>query len=537
MQSSENPDGGSSSPSAPQPIWSIPVMTRLWVIAALTVAVVAACDRVPLTSPTGSTISLTIDKSILPINGQATVTAVVTESSGTPVHNGTTVTFQTSLGRMEPTEAQTVNGKAVATFLAGSISGTASVSAFSGGARTSGNGSSGGIEIKVGTAGADRISVRTEPNNIPISGGTVQVIAGLFDISNNPIISTPLTFTSDFGTLSANTAFTDGNGEARVQLTTNRTTRITVSAGGTKATEFALNALSPPTVTITCGSSGNASAGSVGAPLSCTIRPTSAPAPGNGSSSAPIQNVTISWGDGTGEQPLGAIGSGTDTTAIHTYLSTGSYAVTASATDVNGQRGSTTITVTVTRSQPAVTLTPPSSNVSAGETVVFSVSASSVPGGPPIQNVTVTENPGGAVVYSGLANGSFARQFNSRGTYTLTAVATDAAGTTGNSVARVTVGEPSVTLTASGPGLACTGSPQTCTGMTSPKNVTFTADVTTPGVAGATYQWNWGDGSPPEVTTSRINSHLYAIGSNFNVLVTVTTTGGATATQALSLRP
>ena len=46
---------------------------RLWLVAiAAVVVVAAACDQVPLTSPTGSTISLSIDKSIVPVNGQAT---------------------------------------------------------------------------------------------------------------------------------------------------------------------------------------------------------------------------------------------------------------------------------------------------------------------------------------------------------------------------------------------------------------------------------------------------------------------------------
>ena len=49
-------------------------MFRLYALAVVTVLVVVACDTVPLTSPTGSTISISIDKSVLPLNGQATVT-------------------------------------------------------------------------------------------------------------------------------------------------------------------------------------------------------------------------------------------------------------------------------------------------------------------------------------------------------------------------------------------------------------------------------------------------------------------------------
>src|SRR5687767_14307668 len=111
-------------------------MVRLYAVALATIAVVVACDRVNLTAPTGSTVSLSIDKTVVPLGGQATVTAVVTESAGTPVHNGTVVTFQTTVGSLTPIEATTTNGVATTTFLAGSVSGTAAISAFSGGART-----------------------------------------------------------------------------------------------------------------------------------------------------------------------------------------------------------------------------------------------------------------------------------------------------------------------------------------------------------------------------------------------------------------
>ena len=82
---------------------------RLGLVALATVLVVVACDTVPLTSPTGSTITLAIDRSVLPLVGQATVTAIVTESAGTAVHNGTVVTFQPSIGSVNPVEAKTVN--------------------------------------------------------------------------------------------------------------------------------------------------------------------------------------------------------------------------------------------------------------------------------------------------------------------------------------------------------------------------------------------------------------------------------------------
>src|SRR5688572_12557113 len=77
---------------------------RLSFVAVMSVLAVMACDSVPLTSPTGSTITLSIDRNVLPLNGEATLRAVVTESSGTAVHNGTMVTFQPAIGTTSPPE-------------------------------------------------------------------------------------------------------------------------------------------------------------------------------------------------------------------------------------------------------------------------------------------------------------------------------------------------------------------------------------------------------------------------------------------------
>ena len=91
---------------------------RSWLLAiAAVVVVAAACDQVPLTSPTGSTIyALATDTSIVPVNGHAEITAIVIESSGTAVHNGTMVTFRADFGRLDPTTAETAGGRALTRF-------------------------------------------------------------------------------------------------------------------------------------------------------------------------------------------------------------------------------------------------------------------------------------------------------------------------------------------------------------------------------------------------------------------------------------
>src|SRR5437588_11145093 len=104
---------------------SVKMITRILTGAALVCLaavslVTGACQRVPLLAPSGSTIVLNTSTSVLPLNGTTTIIAQVLEPSGTPPHSGTHVTFTTSLGTIQPSEAETdISGRAVATFVAG----------------------------------------------------------------------------------------------------------------------------------------------------------------------------------------------------------------------------------------------------------------------------------------------------------------------------------------------------------------------------------------------------------------------------------
>ena len=91
-----------------------------------------ACDKATLVGPINSMISLSATSLVVPPGGTTTLTATVLENSGQPVPNGTTVRFTTSLGRVDPIEAQTTNGVATAVFVAGADSGTAEIRAISG---------------------------------------------------------------------------------------------------------------------------------------------------------------------------------------------------------------------------------------------------------------------------------------------------------------------------------------------------------------------------------------------------------------------
>lgn len=109
------------------------ISRSLWLCIA-TLAVVPACDRDPLLAPVASTIGLTAQTTLLRPGESTELTAVVTEEAGTAVHDGTTVRFLSTLGRVDPETAKTEDGVAKATFTAGNVLGTARITALSGAA-------------------------------------------------------------------------------------------------------------------------------------------------------------------------------------------------------------------------------------------------------------------------------------------------------------------------------------------------------------------------------------------------------------------
>jgi len=406
---------------------------RTWLLAiAAVVVVAAACDQVPLTSPTGSTISLSIDKSIVPVNGQATITAVVTESAGAAVHNGTMVTFQSTLGRVEPPEAQTVNGRAVATYIAPSLSGTATINAYSGSASTgSGNASSGGVQVRVGSAAVGAVALTVAPATVPQNGGIVSLSALVLDSAGNPLPSVGVVFSTDQGTLGSSNVFTDGNGQATTTLTTSRVTKVTATVGAQKG-EFTVNVVTAPTVTLSAVTPANPI---VGSPVAVTLTPATA------ATASPIQSVRVDFGDGQ-TQILGAITGPVGLT--HTYSRAGGYTITATATDVNGQTGVSSVAFVVAEAPlPNVTLSasPNPVPIASNGLTTITVGATAPTGGAAIRSVVV-RLANGTVIYSGTGGGSFAYQFGTfpgGTTYTLTATVTDSLGNTGTTSSVVVV--------------------------------------------------------------------------------------------------
>jgi hypothetical protein len=332
----------------------------------------SGCDKVPLLAPSGtvitlfpvaSTVALNSEVEIVatvieqgqataptapPTNGNGTTTPptngtttpTTTTGAGTPVHNGTVVSFTTTLGRIEPAEARTTNGQVRVKFISGTQSGSATITAFSGGA-------SGRLEnLRVGTAAVERVIVTANPQTLGASGGTAEISARVEDISGLPVVGVPVTFATSSGQISPNPAISDATREANVTATVAGKTSEQLVVGLNPRTGIGIT---PPTTTPAAGQ-----------PAIFTV---------NVSADANIRNVSINWGDGT-STTLGALSASTPVS--HTYLEAGTFSVTATATDASGFTETVATVVTILPSQPpGVTVRASNTNPVVNEDVIL----------------------------------------------------------------------------------------------------------------------------------------------------------------------
>jgi PKD repeat protein len=293
---------------------------------AIAAVLTTSCDKVPLLAPSQSTITLTTSTTSVPVNGVVEVSASVTEPSGTPVQNGTYVTFTSSFGTIEPQEARTTGGRATVQFKAGTQSGKAQIGAFSGASRAT------AVEILVGGAAAARVLLRADPQSVPATGGTTTVAATVVDGSGNTLSGVPVTFTANAGQLLPGQVVTDITGEARTTLSTPRSTTVTATAGGQSGT-VEVTATSPA-VTITAPANIEA-----GTPVTFTVAPVVA------AGSNPIRSVTIDFGDGATPLVLGQVTGSTPVAKV--FARAGIYTIRATVVDTAGITGTSTIVVSV----------------------------------------------------------------------------------------------------------------------------------------------------------------------------------------------
>ncbi|MEI6668753.1 MAG: Ig-like domain-containing protein [Acidobacteriota bacterium] len=300
---------------------------------ALAVAMTTSCSKAALVAPTASTLTLNVSRTTAGLSASVSVVALVYESSGQPVHDGTVVSFFTTLGTFSAAQATTSGGQAIVQLLTGSQSGTAEISAVSGAAKLAST-----VKVTIGAAAAGRVELTASPTVLPSGGGSAILIATVTDANGNRLSGIPITFYTDYGTLEQNGTVTDGNGQVQNRVSVIVKSTVTASVSGGTGGVLTSNAVvlslrTPPNAAIT-----STTATGLEATLTYTAYA--------GSDGVAVRSVTLYFGDGSTSQLLP---SGTNQTAVHRYAADGTYIPVLTVTDMAGETAIATVSLAVAK--------------------------------------------------------------------------------------------------------------------------------------------------------------------------------------------
>jgi PKD domain/Bacterial Ig-like domain (group 1) len=411
---------------------------RLVLAAAAASGAIAAgsCDKLPLLAPTGTVITLFSSSLVLPLNGSVDITATAIEAgaastppasttpgtpatptpgtpgAGTPVHNGTVITFTTTLGRLEPSEARTHNGQASVRLVSTGQSGTARIVAFSGGARSA------ELMIKVGSAASKTVILSANPAQLPATGGTSQISARVEDELGSVVPGAPVTFSTTSGNITPVTTNTDNNGIALATLQANASSDV-VATSGTAQGKITVTLRPRSGLTLTAPATPPAA----GLPATFTIAV---------GATANVTNVRIDFGDGTARS-LGALSG--STTIQHTYQDPGTFEVSATATQATGDQETVSTAITILPGQPPGVIINPSDPVPAVNQIITLTATVS---GATSTILRYDWNFGDGTTASTTGNQT-SKVYTTTGTFTITVTVTQAAGPQGQGQTTVNV--------------------------------------------------------------------------------------------------
>jgi PKD repeat protein len=353
------------------------------------------------------------------------------------------------------------------------------------------------------TVGAPAASLKVSP----ASGMPPLAVIADASASIDPIGITSYTF--DFGDGSAVVGPQPGSAAPHTYTSTGSYTAnvtVTDSVGATSASTslVTVTQAAPPTASLAVTPT------SGGAPLSVT-----ADASGSTSGSNPITGYRFNFGDGTTAGPTGTPVVG------HVFSSPGTYMLTATVTDSAGASASASATVTVVAPPVAALSVTPTSG-SAPLFVTADASGSRDPIG--IAGYTFDFGDGSAAI--GPQTGATAMHtYNSGGTFKVTVTARDTAGATATASTSVNVVVPPTATLSATPASGVAPLQVSASGANS--------------VAGSrpigSYTFNFGNGIVVGPQAAATANTTYASPGTYTVTLTVTDTGGTSATAATSI--
>ena len=174
-------------------------------------------------------LSVTAVPPSIPLDGSATIEAHVSDQYGSPVADGTLVSFSTTLAILDPPSAGTLGGVAVSTLHATGEPGLAIVTAQAGAVSDS-------VQVTIGEGAPMEIVLTADPEQIVADGVSSSTITALvLDAFGQPITQTiPIAFATALGQVNPPTAWVI-DGQAVIYLTGTQNGVATVTAQAASA--------------------------------------------------------------------------------------------------------------------------------------------------------------------------------------------------------------------------------------------------------------------------------------------------------------
>jgi hypothetical protein len=194
-------------------------------LALLPCLILMQCDLVDPVAPDGATMTLYANPTTISIiGGVSEITAIITESDGYPVPDGTVINMVSDLGRLEYNQMNTNNGTVHNQLHSEGVGGTATITAYSGVL------SEITTTVEIGIT-PSAVAVSADPQFLPPGGGQSQIKAVVFDEDFIPMPNVSVSMSTSAGALQSGGAplVTDADGTVRDLLTTEETADVIAS--------------------------------------------------------------------------------------------------------------------------------------------------------------------------------------------------------------------------------------------------------------------------------------------------------------------
>jgi len=202
----------------------------LSILVILAMIVAATCKRVPFYATDGATLIVSTTKPFLKTGGERSLITVLGFSAeGDALHDHTLVIFQATLGTVEPSEVEIMNGRATVEFVSGQYSGIAEIQARSGNVLAEPN----PLTIAIGNAALESLSISATPALLPPGGGQTKIRVVACDQNGNLLADIPVILSTNAGYLSSGQSVYKTNGSGLVEdwLQTTATATVTAASG------------------------------------------------------------------------------------------------------------------------------------------------------------------------------------------------------------------------------------------------------------------------------------------------------------------